>query len=251
MFTTVAFYVAAGSAPTTLEAIDVLADTHVTHRDENLTVPQLNKVMAVYAMGSDIERAQLESPELRRMFLEEITPLVVGTVPLGSDGGLCDMSDSPIELVTSEKLNALMEKTANATLGYILVWLCDEAPQPITGKIHTIRAVPDTAPTANEWSPSTLTFSQTLPAGDYAVVGMSWVDATGIAARLLGVGSPWRPACLASTIGSGEKTSLFRNGKWGTWIEFDFDNPPSVELLNTGVTKGEIYLDLIQTREGR
>lgn len=185
------------------------------------------------------------------MFLEEITPLLAGTVPAGSDGGICDMSESPLELVVSEKLNALMEKTANATLGYILLWLCDEAPVPETGKIHTIRAMPDNAPTANEWSHTPLTFSQTLPAGDYAVMGMSWVDATGIAARLMVPAYPWRPACLASTIGSGERTSLFRKGRWGRWLEFDFDNPPSVELLNTGVTKGEIYLDLMQISERR
>jgi len=250
-FTTVAFYVAAGSAPTTLTALDVLADEHVTYRDENLTVPLLNRVMAVWAASTDLERCQLESPELRRMFLEEISPLVNALIPQASIGGLVDMSDNPLELVRSEKLNVLVEHAAITNAGVVLVWLCDEAPSPVTGKIHTIRAVPDDAPVAYEWTHSPLTFSQTLPVGNYAIVGGAWVEASGIAARFMVPAHAWRPAVLANTIGAGEPNSPFRKGRWGKWIDFDFDNPPSVEMLSTGTDKGEIYLDLIQTSEGR
>lgn len=207
--------------------------------------------MGAWAGAEDIERAQLQSPELRRMFLEELAPLVLDETPVGPNGGLIDMSDSPLELVVSEKLNALLENTANTYTSNILVWLCDEAPQPVTGKIHTIRAVPDTAPVADTWTHSVLTFSQTLPAGDYAIVGASWVQATAIAARFMVPGYSWRPGMLANAIGDGEFYPAFRKGNWGKWLEFDFDNPPSVEMLCPDTTKGEFYIDLMQTREGR
>lgn len=207
--------------------------------------------MAVWAGAEDIERVQLESPELRRMWLEEIAPLVLDETPVGENGGVVDMSKSPLELVVSEKLNALLENAAVTFETTILVWLCDAPPAPVTGKIHTIRAIPDTAPVADAWTHSTLTFSQTLPAGDYSIVGAAWVEAGGIAARFMVPAFPWRPACLASVLGDGEGYPFFRKGNLGEWLSFDFDNPPSVELLSTGTTKGEIYLDLMQTREGR
>lgn len=228
-----------------------MADEHVTYRDENLSVPILNKVMAIWAASTDIERCQLESPELRRLFLEEVTPLVQALIPQASIGGLVDMSDNPLQLVTSEKLNVLVEHTAVTYAGVVLLWLCDGAPKPETGKIHTIRAVPDDAPVAYEWTHSTLTLTQSLPAGDYAIVGGAWVDAAGIAVRFKVPAYAWRPAVLANTIGAGEPNSPFRRGRWGKWLEFKFDSPPTVDMLSSGTSKGEIYLDLIQTREER
>jgi len=243
--------VTAAAAPIVLTALDVLPDEHVTYRDENLTVPVLNKIMGAWAGAEDIERAQLLSPSLRAMFLEELSPLVLDETPVGSNGGFIDMSKSPLALVTSEKLNALLENTAVTYESHILVWLCDAAPSPIAGDIHTIRAVPDTAPTADVWTHSTLTFSQTLPAGDYAIVGAQWVEVGGIAARFMVPGFSWRPGMLANTLGDGEFYPAFRKGNWGKWLEFDFDNPPSVEMLSTGTDKGEFYIDMIQTRAGR
>lgn len=246
MFTTVAFYVAAGSSPTTLTEVAVLADQSVNYSANDLTVPKLSKLMAVLGIATDIERLQVEAPSLRDLFLEEISPLVRAQVPTGPDGGVVNMTRSPLELVTSEVLNVLLENTANTYASYILIWLCDDAPQEVQGDIHTVRAVPATAPTAFAWTHSILTLSQSLPVGRYALVGAAWVDASGIAARFKVTGYPWRPACPASTIGLGDQYDLFRKGKLGTWLEFDHDSPPTVDLLSGSTTAGEIFLDLIK-----
>jgi len=246
MFTCVAFYVAAGSAPTTLTEVAVLADQHVTYNGNDLMIPELNKVMAVLGISTDIERLQLDSPELRGIFLEEISPLVRAQVPTGPNGGICDMHRSPLGLKESETLNVLLENTAITYDAFILVWLTDGIPQETIGEIHTIRAVPATAPTAFTWTHSLLTLSQSLPAGRYALVGASWIDASGIAARFKVSGNSWRPACPANTIGQGDFYDLFRKGKLGNWLEFDHDSPPTVDLLSGSTTAGEIFLDLIK-----
>lgn len=207
--------------------------------------------MGVWAAAVDIERCQLVSPELRRMYLEEVSPLVRAAVLQAGIGDIVDMSREPLELVTSEKLNVLVENETVTYPAMVLVWLCDEAPAPVTGKIHTIRATIDDAATAYEWSHSPLTFTQTLPAGDYSIVGASFVEVDSIAARLMVPAYPWRPAVLAERIGRNNLHDTFRRGRWGEWMKFDFDNPPSVEVLSTAATTGEIYLDLMQTREGR
>lgn len=199
-----------------------------------------------------ISRARLESPGLRRMWLEELSPLNVGELFTAPTHCFVDRRVNPLLLVASEKLNALMLATSvKTTYGSVLVWLADGAPTPITGEVHTMRA-DATAPTNPDvWENEPIAFSQTLPAGRYAVVGMRVNHATGIAARLVFVGGTWRPGCPITLDVESEEPDVFRNGLLGSWGEFEFDQPPTVDLLMKTVGPPEIYLDLIQVRAGR
>lgn len=249
-FTTVAFYESANNA--TLDYISALSDEHVTVSGNDITVPDLNQVVLVAGLQDAIQYARIETPSLRRMWLEDIFPLTHAYTFTAADEQIADYKENPLPLVTAEKLNFLMQHAAGAADYMVgLVWLADGALTPVTGEIHTIRASVDTAPTAYEWSASTLSFEQTLPAGRYQVVGGTWEDANGIAARLLFVGYSWRPAFIALDKTADQFAQLFRRGNIGVFGEFEFDQPPQVELLSTGTTTGDIYLDLIQVRAGR
>ena len=247
MFTTVAFHKAAESA--TLLALQPIADQHVTVRGDDLTVPELNQILAAAIAGVGVTRAQLQSPSLRVLFLEDIGLDMGSESFAGYPDLLADHKDAPIPLITSEKLNVY---TIHTTDGWALIWLGDGPIAPLPGVIRTIRAVPDVHSVADVWTNSTLTFGQTLPAGRYQVAGMRAFGTNLLAARLVFVGYSWRPGVPAGLTNATVDYPVFRRGRFGAFGEFEFDQPPSVDLLGTGVSASEeLYLDLIQVRAGR
>ena len=58
-----------------LGKITAVADQHVTVSGDDITVPELDKIMGVVAFSASIEYAQISSPSLRRLFLHDIYPI--------------------------------------------------------------------------------------------------------------------------------------------------------------------------------
>jgi hypothetical protein len=140
----------------------------------------------------------------------------------------------------------------NNELTTVIVFLADRPPQPITGLIRTMKATYASITTTGAWASQTLTLSQSLPAGRYAVVGAHAKGANLQAMRFIPVGYTWRPGFIPVTVLSDKRPPIFRRGGLGIWFEFEFDQIPQIEALCTGATgAGEVYLDLIQTRRGR
>lgn len=250
VYTTVAWYEAAAK---TLEAIDAVPDEHVTGTGDDITIPiDLDQVVGIQLTGTTLARARLSSPSLRRIWLEELNPFasIAGMPPGGDSIGLIDRKADPIPLTASEKLNIIV--TCAAAGACAVLFLADGAIEPAHGDIRTIRATAAIADAAGEWVSGPLTFSQTLPAGRYQVVGMKVIDAHGIAARLLFVGQWPRPGCVCAPALGSINDDPFRLGKPGVLGEFEFDQPPQMEVLSDGTgTSQEVYLDLIQVRAGR
>ena len=246
-FTTVAFHKAAVSG--TLLPLQPIADQHVTVKDNDLTIPDLNFLVAALMFGTGISQAQLRSPSLRRLVLEDLGKMLVTETCVGAVDVLEDKRDNPLELVVSEKLNVY---TIHTTDGWALIWLADGPIAPVTGDIRTVKCTVVTHGAADVWTNSALILSQTLPAGRYQVVGMRAFGTNLLAVRLVFVGGTWRPGVPANDSIDDADLPQFRNGKFGAFGEFEFDQPPSVDLLGTGVSADEeIYLDLIQIRAGR
>jgi len=247
MFTTVAYHKAAQNAA--LAAIQPIADPHVTVKGDDLTVPELNQIVGALFCGTVPVQAQLQSPSLRSIFLEDVSVINSSESFASMPNKFQDYREDPLPLVTAEKLNVYMIMTAD---GRALVWLADGPIAPAHGAIRTIRAVPDAHGAEDVWTNSTLTLGQTLPAGRYQVVGLRVIGTNLLAGRLVFVGYSWRPGVPASTLLAGDDFPMFRRGKFGVFGEFEFDQPPSVDLLGSGVSASEqIWLDLIQVRAGR
>lgn len=246
-FTTVAYHKAAVSA--TLLPIQPIADQHVTVKDNDLTIPDLNFLVAALIFGNAPTQAQLRSPSLRRLILEDIGKMLATETCVGAVDVLEDKRDNPLELTVSEKLNVYTIHTLD---GWALIWLADGPVTPVTGDIRTVKCTVVTHGAADVWTNSALTLSQTLPAGRYQVVGMRAFGTNLLAVRLVFVGGTWRPGVPAGDSIDDPEVPQFRNGRFGAFGEFEFDQPPSVDLLGTGVSAAEeIYLDLIQIRAGR
>ena len=245
--TLVAFHKAAVSA--TLLPLTVVADPHVSYAGTDLTVPSLNQVVAALIFGNAPTRAQLQSPSMRRLIQEDIGSMIATEVTATADIALHDKRADPLVLEPSEKLNVYTIHTLD---GWGLVWLADGPIVPAHGDIRTIRCTTGHTTAADAWENVALTLTQTLPAGRYQIVGMGACGTNLLAARLVLIGESWRPGCPAGADIYGCVPYQFRYGAFGVLGEFEFDQPPSVDLLGTGVTAAEeIYLDIIQVRAGR
>lgn len=245
-FHTVAFHKAAVSA--TLLPLQPIADDFVTTSGNDLTIPPLNNIVAALIFGTAPTQAQLQSPSLRKLLMQDIGQAIATEVTTPAVDVLEDYREDPLVLTVSEKLNVL---TIHTTDGWCLLWLADGPITPIHGDIRTLKATTGHTTAGDVWETVDLDLSQTLEAGRYQVVGMRAFGTAVLAARLLFVGEPWAPGVPAGADINAILTPIFRRGKFGSFGEFEFNAPPKLQLLGTGVTSTEqIYLDLIQVRAG-
>jgi len=234
-------------ASAALTKIAALPDPHIRVEGNNIIVPSLNQLCFVYAIGSGLYRAQLDSPSLRRFLLYDIAPVDTGAEP-GMYYNIQSLLrfNSPYPLDVNEPLSC---SVLNAGLNWttVFVWLSDGAITPIIGDFLTVRATGSTTLTAYEWTNVAITFDQTLPAGRYAVVGMRYRGANAIAARLVVPGYAWRPGCIGID-GYGEAPiPIFRNGGLGNWGEFEHNTPPTVDCFARAADTAQyFYFDLLK-----
>jgi len=211
-----------------------------------------NVALAAAIVGQTNTRALLVSPSLRDVFNAEITPINDGT-----DGDclpsiphrVLDLRSGPIALAAGESLTA--EANANQTDAddqSVLVWLADGPIVPVSvGEVHSLRCTAAITAVAGAWTNGPLTFTQTIPVGTYAVLGMRAMGASLVAARLVFRGGGWRPGVMGSVAEQDEAWPGFRNGGLGIFGEFHSTVPPTLDVLcNDADTAQRIILDLVK-----
>ncbi len=239
-------------------ALTALADQHVTVTGDDIRIPTLNQIIAVAggAENAVAPRMRLVSPSLRRRSNFLISPLNVAAaaaVEPGSPQAVVDLRSQPLPLVLNENLNAeVLSDPVAVQVQWAVVWLADGPVAPVTGAVFSVRATSSTALTANVWSNVAITFDEDLPRGRYQVVGLRPQSAGCIAARLVFVGGAgWRPGALGTDAVEDIQHWMFRYGMLGVYGEFEDIEPPTVDFLSVSAdATQELYLDLIQVREG-
>lgn len=224
-------------------------DPHVRTQGNDVVVPNdLNQVVLAYAGGAGpITRAQLQSPSLRSVLNPEIAPIDIAAVP-ATPPLVMDLRDSPLVLTKGEFLDfAAAESGAGAQRQIGLVWLADGPIKVDTRPFFTIRVTSATTLVANAWTNAGLTFDQTLPAGQYALVGARFRSASGIAFRFVIPGFLWRPGALMFAATGAYDEPWFRAGNLGEWATFAHNAPPTVDFLATAADTAETgELDLVK-----
>jgi hypothetical protein len=157
--------------------------------------------------------------------------------------------DSPIPVAPDESLNFAIESNpAAAAIHYGLVWLADKAQEQARGSIFTVRATGAATQTTTTWVNGNLTFSQTLPAGRYRIVGMRARSTDAVAARLVFAEQVARPGVpVLNAIGDNDPW-MFRYGNAGVFGEFPHTNPPTFDVLGGAATAQVFLFDLIRVR---
>lgn len=231
-----------------LTAITPISDGTIAISGLDMRVPlQVNQVVSCAAMinsASATLRAQLQSPSLRSTLNFDISPIVNGLV-FGSLARCMKMWQTPLQLVANEPLDFMIQN-GGAVMNRGLVILSDSSIQPVKGKIFTVRGTGAASLVTGTWVNTAVTFSQTLPAGSYQVVGFRAIGANLVAARIFFVGGAWRPGCYAANVNNDNEWPDFRYGNLGIWGQFDNTIPPSVDCLGVTDAAQEFEFDIIK-----
>lgn len=243
--------------PTALTAISALVDQAIRTSGNDVTVPDgVDLLIATYALGSILTRAQLQSPSLRRLLNLEIRPIDQSAVSVTAQPlPWMPRFFDPIQLRHDENLDAFIVTTGGAAaINYVAAWLATSPIRPINGDVRTTRLTGTTTLAANAWTQVPLTLTDTLPAGRWQVVGARFESATAILGRLIFKGNTGQEGGLSLRPGAVATQSAIRvlpeegrAGNLGAWGEFDHNVLPDAEFLaNAADTSETVFLDLIK-----
>ena len=233
-----------------LTQLNAVVDQAIFTSGVDVRVPQgmANLVAAAglsAATGPDY--GQVQSPSLRQLANQAVLP-IAAAAKFASPFQINWFGRSPRMLAQSESVNFALKATGGAAAAnYGLIWLADGQVQETSGKMFSVHATAAASLVAGTWVNGALTFDDTLPAGNYSVVGLRAQSANLIAARLVFVGGAFRPGVIGDT---SEATALMpyaRYGGMGTFGSFNVDQPPTIDFLGATDTAQDVILDLIKT----
>jgi hypothetical protein len=162
---------------------------------------------------------------------------------------LANLREDPLKLKALEEIQILHTHTAvGAEVNYAMLGLMiQDIPQP-AGNVYTIRGTGAATLTANAWTNiGTITWTNNLPNGVYAIVGGTFFSATCLAGRFAIEGFPWRPGGLGLQALGNQTDTLFRYGRLGVWGTFHNYAMPQCEFFATAAdTSEEVTMDIVK-----
>jgi hypothetical protein len=245
-FTLVAYSAAAAGINAVLTPLAAVPDAHVRVVANDIIVPGDFKFLwGATGIGPTLTRAQLTSPSLRRVLLEEVAPIDVGAALPASPRKVFLDDAAPLPLDGGEALDALITNTASDR-ETVLVWLGPGPSRPILQPSYTCRVTAAATLVAGTWTNGALTFDQALPAGNWGIVGARFRSTNLIAFRFVFVGGTYRPGAIGYAATTSLDYDKFRNGNLGMWGTFRHNTPPTVDFLANGADAAETgELDLV------
>lgn len=244
MFHTVA-YQGTGVAATDVDMTPV-TDGLMTIQNGHFLPQSDCKLLYAAGIGLTQTYMQIVTPTLRQICKHQIRPLENAAAP-GALPAFARYERNPLTLKGLEEISVVMQNTAVAVCKSVLgLSLTPMMPAP-QGNIFTLRGTGTTTLTALGWTATAITWSDTLPTGNYVCVGLSAFSATCVAARLTFEGQWERPGCLGNAAVTAQEWPFFHNGLLGVWGNFHSYRMPSLEFLATAADTAEtVFLDLIR-----
>lgn len=231
-----------------LTAITPIPDGIVQITGNDILVPPtVNNVIIAAAMINSATatlRAQLSAPSLRATVPVDLSPIVNGLV-FGSLPRIIPFVNSPLPLVVAEPLDLLIQNGA-AVMNRGFVTFADSSPKPTTGKVYSVRFTLSITLATATWANGSITFSTTLPAGNYQLVGSRVWSANSVYHRYFFKGSFFRPGAPCLNAEDNNEWPLFRVGNLGVWDQFNNVTPPSVDVMGITDTAEVGFMDLIK-----
>lgn len=210
--------------------------------------PSLTSLGAIFTLGANLNRCQIQSPTLRRVLNKEVKPLMHAMPGAGAIASYDIFMDSPIALSANEELDAqVVNGGAGAEHEFVGLVLLDKAVTPVNSTDVTARFTGTTTLAADAWTLVPLTSDQTLQPGTYDVVGARCKSAGGVFFRLVFSNQINRPGWLATQNDlAPDVWNINRHGGLGVWGTFAFNSIPYVEIFSDSADTAEtIDLDLV------
>jgi hypothetical protein len=251
-FTMAAYH--ASAARTGLTAVNALSDQSLNILNNQFQVPSgFSNLAAAYCMGASAIEGQLVAPSLRKYATHYIAPCDAAANPSANPPFEYLGFYNPLPITTGDLLQGLVDAAGATEYDTILIWLANQARQPVKGQFFTAKVSSSTTLTAHTWNIGSLSFDTTLEEGIYAIVGCHVHFNGGIAFRFVfpGVANAIRPGGMAATTAAAPMPLVFRNGRLGVWGVFDSAVIPQMEFLGTAATTSEkIHVDLCKLSIG-
>jgi hypothetical protein len=126
-------------------------------------------------------------------------------------------------------------------------WMSESMPAKDRRPCRTVRATTNAVGVTGTWQAGTLTLTDNIPGGRYALVGAAGFGTNLIAARFLFPGQTKRPGFLAQQAATQFELDECRRGNMGTWGEFENEALPTVEIMSNGATVADfqLFLDIV------
>lgn len=236
------------AADDTVQNIASIPDDHVKNEGDAIVIPELNELFGVYACGLLINDVQLISPSLRRVALLDVSPVEIEATPSEPPDPILYPAGQ-IELDIDEELTcqASIEVVAVTPRATILAFLGDRNIGQVTGKMYTVKAAITGTVVEGQWTSTTMVLSQSLPVGNYAIVGARFESSVAFAFRFVFIGGVWRPGSIAVASRGMKDVPYSRHGALGVWGTFAHNREPIVEVLSsTTAGAGTLYIDVMK-----
>lgn len=207
----------------------------------NHIVPQQDvKLLYAAAAGATLVRSRLDSPKMHTISSSDIVN-ISAAASFGSPQHFDDYYRNPFTFRRLEEIQAFATHTAvgaednSAILGFSIA----DMPVP-PGDIWTIRGLATGTLVAFTWSDvGSITWQQTLPQGQYAVIGAEFQSAGALAGRFTFEGNPFRPGAPAITAEGNLVDNRFLWGGLGVWGTFHNTFMPNVAILSASADTSE------------
>lgn len=228
--------------------VNAVPDAHFTIQNNHFIFPANLNCYWAYALGVDLARVRLNWPTLRKLFLPQYRPFdTVGLPP--DDPAVLDLMGVYPQVQAGEEIaiEAIQSNVGAQNAIFLLGVDTQKTPAP-AGPIYTARATAAITSVANTWTNGILTFDETLPAGQYEIVGAEGIEDAGIAFRFVLPTQLHRPGAPFTTAVGNLADPMFRMGRMGSWGKFVNTALPNIDIMcNASAAQTPVFhIDLIK-----
>lgn len=250
MHTLVAFSSSVANGVTYASLLGVLDQSLTLDAGNRVQSPFLGQVRAHHLMGANLSAGRINAPSLRLIGLPELYHGVAAAAVASGDGPVVYGDRGPRIQQGEGYLVEVSRAGAGAAQCFCGLWVSPQVIPASAGPAVTITGTAAITTVIGSWVLGSITFTQTLPAGTYEVVGMAVQAAGGVYARLVYPGGVnWRPGVVCqAAYGDRPWTQDFRSGRFGSFGRFAHNAPPSLEILGSaaaGIT-ATVYLEVVK-----
>lgn len=238
-----------GSVGAGLTNVDIpfVNDGILTRQNNHAILPDDGRLMLAFGQGVGCTRMRLNTPAARYVGLPSVQPINNGSSPLLFPA-INDYSDGPLTIPKADEI--AFESTSNDAaaqthyLGVVFGFAMRPTPP---GQRYRLRGTAAITAVAGSWVSGSITMDSVLPRGTYMLCGLNVVGTNLFAARLIFPGASYRPGVYCQTVNTSIPWPGWRDGRLGTYGDFDSVNTPNLEILSTGAnTSQEIYMDVVR-----
>lgn len=247
MFHTLAYYTNDLALSAANVALGRVADPIFSSFNNGYQMPFDGRLIAMYYGNVGVSDVRLNSPVFRNRFLPHPSPVSATALP-ADNAPIIMFPGGGLPLEVSEELAVEGSRGAVAAAdAYALLWISRGPISPVNPLSFTIRATSTVTVAEGAWASGALTLSETLPNGNYDVVGIRVVGTNILAGRIIIPGQDLRPGVLADQAEGEFQLPIFRNGNFGKFGSIPSFQNVQMEYFGVGASTAQtVYIDLVK-----